>query len=498
MRHDPSASIAHILAATWHQRRNSGGLWGIVAVVGFCAAAPVGLLAWSLVAHPLVLVERLRHGAMLSASIGAIALLASGWAMLIGTVLQQNHPALARLVPGHVARLRTALLVAWAALVLAITAGPGFAMDAPLLCACGAAGGLALLACALRWPLLWLLGIVAPFAMRGVLAVYESQDIDVALVNGWAHQSWLITAVVATAGALMLVAIVRSGGRSHLAAYEAGRAVARAFGMGSRAVAPSVALPAVNGLRAIASRPYDWWMAHVLARGDSAPSTRLQLALGPSLHWVSRVGDIFWTIAFGGVALALFATNTGVELRAAIFAWASFSVLLTLGAMPTQTPARLRKTQREQALLLLLPGAPRGDALSRWLALRLTLQGLLAAGAGLLLSWGLATFAEATSPGALDLALGGIGPLCAVTLLPMLMLLWRRWAWLQPSSSFDNVPPLFAQVALGLLALALHLVTGASYLAVGIGFAAFTGAWCAWRWGRMAREPAAMPVGRLA
>jgi len=488
-----------VLASAWQQRRNArAGFWGIGLVAALCMAAPVVLGVWSLLCDP-VLAGALRRAMGVSACTGAAALVFAGWAMLVGNVLQQNQPALARLVPGHVGRLRGSLLSAWVIAMLAAAAGPGFVIGAPLAWACGMAAALALLTAALRWPLLWLLGIVAPLAVRGVLAWFDSDDIDVALWTAWARHGWLIMAVVATAGAVVLASVVRAGGRDHLAAYEAGRTVARCLGLCGRAPAvTAAALPAVASLRAIASRPYDWWLARILARGDSPVQARLQLGLGPSLHWTSRLGDIFWTIVLGGVALAVFAAWTSVEVRATIIAWASFSALLTLGVSPSQAPSRLRKSQREQALLLLLPGAPRGAALGRWLGWRLTAQSLLATCAGLLLSWALAGHAEATWPGASMAALGGIGPIYATTLLPMLATLWRRWSRLPSASTFDQVPPLFVQGALGVLAFAVHLATGAGYGVIGAAYAVATLAWCARRWQRLADEPAALPVGRLA
>src|ERR1700744_3564514 len=148
-----SFSLARVLAAPWQQRRNAGSLWGFAVVVALCFAAPVVLSIWSLLADPSV-VERLQESARASAWVGVAALLIAGWAMLVGNVLRQNHPTLARPVPGHVARLRGALLAAWTMLVLLAAGVPGFAFDAPLAWACGMAAALAALARALRWPVL--------------------------------------------------------------------------------------------------------------------------------------------------------------------------------------------------------------------------------------------------------------------------------------------------------------------------------------------------------
>src|ERR1700756_2302947 len=145
MNHVESSAIARILASPFQQRINEDSVWGAIVVIVLCLAAPAGLLVWSLVAEA-SLAPELRYRAAVSGAIAAVALLIAAWMMLVGNLLQQNQPAMARLVPGHVARLRTALLVAWALGVLAIAAGPGFVFGDPLAWGCAAAAGLALLA----------------------------------------------------------------------------------------------------------------------------------------------------------------------------------------------------------------------------------------------------------------------------------------------------------------------------------------------------------------
>ncbi|HEY8977069.1 MAG TPA: hypothetical protein VIN75_22830, partial [Burkholderiaceae bacterium] len=225
-----SSSLAHILASTWQQRRNAGGgLRGAAIVVALCFAAPVGLSAWSLFCDP-ASVERVRQGILASTLVGAGALVVAAWAMLVGNVLQQNHPTMARLVPGHVVRLRAALVAAWALLVLAAAAGPGFAFGAPLVWACETGLALAVLTAALRWPVLWAIGLVAPFVAPRLLATHEADQLVEALHATWLREDWLLTAVVLTAGALVMVGVVRSGGSRHRAGYAMSRALARSFG----------------------------------------------------------------------------------------------------------------------------------------------------------------------------------------------------------------------------------------------------------------------------
>jgi len=215
-----SSSLTHILASPWQQRRNAGGgLRGVAIVVALCFAAPVGLAVWSLFCDPARL-ERVRHGIVASSLVGVGALVVVGWAMLVGNVLRQNHPTMARLVPGHVVRLRAALLVAWAVVVLAAAAGPGFAFDAPLVWACETAVSLAVLTAALRWPVLWAIGLIGPFVAPRLLASHEADRVFAALRATWLREDWLLTAVVLTAGALVMVAVVRGGGSSQDCKHE--------------------------------------------------------------------------------------------------------------------------------------------------------------------------------------------------------------------------------------------------------------------------------------
>ena len=158
MQHTDSSSIARILASAWQQQRNGRTprlFWGWVA---FWVLAPLGLLAWLLkpvdvprdvAAYPQA-AQRLLDAHHHTALVGGMTMLGFvfviAWFGLITNVRAQNNVQLARLVPGHVDGLRTALLVAWALAVLAAAAVPGMLLDAPLQWAFGAAAVLAMTA----------------------------------------------------------------------------------------------------------------------------------------------------------------------------------------------------------------------------------------------------------------------------------------------------------------------------------------------------------------
>jgi len=489
-------SVARILAAPWQQRRNAGGLWGVAAVVALSFSASAVLLVLGALAGSAQTAAAMHFGAVLSARIAVAALLAVGWGMLVASVLQQNHPTLARLVPHHVAQLRLALLLAWALASLVAAALPGFAYDAPLAWACGVAAVLALLAACVRWPLLWLGGI-ASFVIGWVSHRFGAAQLWDAASRQWLEHRTLVSGVVALAGASILVGAVRGGGARHIAAFERRQQLRQAeFGQWQG----GAACARFGGLRGLAvyGRAYAWWMARLLARPRSPVMARLMLGLGPSAHWTSRVFQAFWFIVTSTVICGLMSLFVGDDLLVHVLPWLAFSVLTALCTPALQAVPQLRQTQREQALLALLPGVPRGARLNRWLAWQMSATYLLAALCAIALAAGLDAIADAMRPGMSATATGGMTFGVVAALLPQVAWQWRRWARLPAATGTRQSLPVMAPVLLGVAVMALHGATGIAYLGAGIALAAASLAYCAWRWWRMGAEPTAFPVGRLA
>jgi hypothetical protein len=472
MNHAESSAIARILASPFQQRINGDSAWGAIVVIVLCLAAPAGLLVWSLVAEA-SLAPELRYRAAVSGAIAAVALLIAAWMMLVGNLLQQNRPAMARLVPGHVARLRTALLVAWALAVLAIAAGPGFVFGDPLAWACAAAAGLALWAASLRWPVLWVPGFLLVFVVVPTLTWEGPTGTTEFLQAQWRHAPWLLTAIVATAGAAALAALVSEDGRGPQALHDAGRSL---------------------------GRPYAAWLTRQLAHGDASVSSRLLLGLGPAVHWTMRIrhGLVFVAVCGGICAVVVgLAAFLGRDLHG-VLPWLSFSLLTGASTPALQAAAQLYKTRREQALLVLLPGVPRGARLNRWLAWQMSVLFVVSALGGFVLAGALDLLAETLDKGLVQRSGGGdITAAIAVALLPQVVFQWRAWARQRVASAQEFVPSL-APFLLGGAALMLHLWAGVAYLPMGLALMALAIAYCAWRWWRMGSEPTAMPIGRLA
>ena len=500
MQRTDSSSIARILASAWQQQRNArtGQLfWGALA---FWVLMPFGLYAWmevhivvppTVYAYPAAARQLLaaeHHNALVTFTTLVGFYFAIGWFGLVNNLLAQNHPTLARLVPGHVARLRSALLVAWALAILAAAALPGTLLDAPLQWAFGAAAVLPLVAMARRWPVMWLAVVPAPVWLAKWFAGSGSAGSLGALSTIWPRSDWLVMAIVLTAGALALVAVVREEGNGQRIMYEAGRAFGRRFATSPRAGRPS-----------LTSNPYAWWMARLLARRDGSVMSRLLLGLGPKVHWTVRIRD---GALFGAVCGGLFAVILGVvvfffdRVVRDIFPWLAFGLLTGACTPALQAAAQLYGTRREQALLVLLPGVPRGAGLNRWLGWRMSVLFVGSALWGFALTGVLVAFCEAIAPGLLERSDGGMGAAVAAALLPQVAWQWRSWARLRGASRKEFLPSL-TPALLGSAALGLHAWARFGYLAMGLAFAAVAFAWCAWRWHRMGGEPTAFPVGRL-
>ena len=492
-------SLARILAAPWQQRRNASGLRGIALVVALCFAAPVVLLVLGAFDPDPHKAEALRFFAVRGAWVGVSALLVVGWAMLVGSVLVQNHPTLARLVPHHAGQLRLALLVAWALASLAAAALPGFAFDAPLAWACGVGAGLVLLAACLRWPPLWLGSVATPFAVGWMTHRFSAADFGDALWGQWMSHHVLVTGAVVLAGASVLVGVVSGGGARHIAAYEARQRLHKAVFAQQQGGGAGPVCSKYGWLRGLAEygRPYAWWMARLLARPGSPVMARLLVGLGPATHWTSRVFQAFWFMAVSTLLCVLVSLFIGGDMLAYVLPWLAFSVLTGLCTPALQAVMHLKQTQREQALLVLLPGVPRGARLNRWLAWQTSATFVLAALCAILLAWCLNAIADAIRPGVAMIATGGMTFGVAAALLPQVAWQWRHWARLPAATGARQTAPVLAPILLGVAVMALHVATGVGYLAAGVALAVVSLAYCAWRWWRMGAEPTAFPVGRL-
>ena len=508
------ASVGPILAAPWQQRRNLGSPWGIAVVVGLFALAPTAFALWSVVeslqgwrsgnltAAHMQMAGELRNVA-LNAAVWSFSALALGWwAMAVASLLEQNRPAFARLVPHHPARLRAALLVGWALLVAFVTWLVGFRFDEPLACAAAMMVIGALLAASMRWPMMWLLGCVAPVAVNEAMAWPGLQQAVETATRLWQGRPVAIFLSLAVASVLLLMALVQSGGPRHVGSDDARRQRVQRFRMRATGGQP-VAVGTRGLIDTVLTRPYYGWWRYLLSRPASPVFSRLMLGLGPGAHWTASA-----TAVVGGAA-ALFAALGVVEALGLVYAPAkvfapdalgSISTCLVIGLLSPalQVQARLHQSRREQALLVLLPGVARGAALNRRLARRLTAQFLMAwVGALALTALGMTTV-HALRPQSLAPDLLTLCRIIAIGALTTVVFQWRPWARVPAPSTLATILPLMLGGLVAMVAWMFPAQGWMSFAQVATVSIGATFAWCAVRWVHMGREPSALPVCRLA
>ncbi len=500
---DVSAStIRRILAAPWQQRRNNKGVWMIVLIVALCCSVPAALLEWSLFQKSPELAASMRHSAAASGRIAVLALLVAWWATIVANVLEQNHPTLARLVPNHPAQLRVALLAGGAGLVAFACLMMYREVPDPLACAVIAAIALAMLAAAVRWPWLFVLGCVGPYLVAGLAGQPGASDAIEFVLRQWHDQRLAIAAAGATAAGVLLVALIQDGGDRHAANYAARRS--RMLRMQAAARGEQPPRPRRCGpLASLLHSPYHAWLRHVLASPDSSPRVRTMLGLGPGLHWTRDA------IALVVTAVAILCGVALLELVASVFPAVEgfvpvFLSSIAIGTMfglvstPMQVQSRLHQTRREQALLALLPGVPRQATLNRWLAWRLSVQFLLAWAGGLASMLLFSELARHLGRPAVDISYGSARAVMALATLPLVTLQWRRWARLPAPTSLNAGGPALLGLGFATLTFIGRTTHWFTLAEAGITFALVALAWCAMRWRRMGAEPSAFPVGRLA
>ena len=472
---------AQVLAAAWRQQqsRNPRRWTWMLALVVVGSCLPGAVVGWQQ--------AELRTVAVLATLAGLLQLL---WIVQFSSLLQQNHPNAARLVPGHVRVLRESMVGLWlllAALTAALS-GPSLAWG------CLAAMAMVLSALVVRLPILWLPISFGPV----VYALFFKRDAWEKLrdsLSSWDMGSQL--ALLCAGGLLLaglLCLLLQDGGTAHIRSYASAERMRRSIkrGMGGRDAICQTAGP-WRLLAAVVMKPQRLWTRQLLARAQpSARSVmaRAELALGA--HWSGRVGAV---LVCAGIFLLCasfvrfgFGEHDWNRQEASVFAFAIATLSLALNLPLTQL-INFHNSRREQALLMLVPGMPRGAALNRQLGRRQGVQ--------LLAGWTLAmVFLSGLTAGTHLL-----GPVmaCGCAELPGALLLWRDWSRLQAPSSVTQVLPALTTVGAGAAAWCVVLLDPARLAApVIVGLLLLTLLIGAWRWRRLASYPQALPVGRLA
>lgn len=412
---------------------------------------------------------------------GACCLLGA-WPAFIDGLMRQNRANHARLVPGHVRRLREVLLFVWclghALLAVAVVLMGGPVAKAVLY----AAGLFAMLALAMRWPLLW---IVLWFLLSGLRPVA-----DQALAVMPVGSLWLTVAAVVLAIGLPLCLLVGTGSERHRRHGQ--RRVAWESSLkGGLPRGGDLGWP-WDAFSRLARAPFDAALARAVERAGGSVWPRLMLAFGPNGHPSVHA---FWAVvilALGGIVLiVLTALGRFPPESPRVLALAGPAMgLMSLALSATMgLPSNVAATRREQGLVAILPGVPRGRALNQGLAARWLAQFAIGWSIGatlvmLAVSWLL--------PASVPLFAAGL-----LSLWPLAALLVRDLAHARPQA----VTQVFAAIALllpGPAVVGLAALNGVPVLAAGAGVALASAAWLVWRWRVIGRAPNALPTGRLA
>ncbi len=482
------------VTATWQWGANQGPAWRAWAVRGGSA---LGLaLVTAAVLHWLPREAAGPVLAMLTLMLACVL-----FALIQSTLLRLDHPHAARLVPGHVTALRRSAVLSWlavsvpAALVItAWLAWSGHAQRPPLpVVLAFTAALLAFVAAALRWwglwVLLWLAPLVtAPPGLRGPLHAGL-----VAVWSAWLQHPWVGCAGVLLVTGAGVAALFGRGDSAHLQAYARREQLRRIAEAGLGGQKPP--LEAYGGWLAVLTRPWrrlaDAWLARCLARArPDVPSVmaRLEIVLHGQQHWLRQAAVIvplLVLVAASLVVVVLLARGEPRQMLEGAKVGLSIGMAsLAVGALAS-LPGALWVSRREQALLVLLPGVPRGAALNRALAWR---QARHMAGL-----WTLGTLPL------LAVAVMTDSPyLVALALVPLAMapLLWRDASRACPPNGRSGALPYLACLTLGLASMALLRELPAAWWPWSTGLLVFALATGVWRWRRLAVWPAALPAGR--
>ncbi|RZT97681.1 hypothetical protein [Rivibacter subsaxonicus] len=484
----PLVPWRQMLLAPWWQTVNQGSRWTLWITLAFLAAVPVILV---------LLIPPLRWWQ--APPLLGVLLLAAAWWMLASSLLQQNHPNAARLVPGHLRRLRLLFLLSWAvvALVAGLLLGALLGHVAPCIIATAAVA--LFFAWAVAWPLHAWLAWGAWFLVVPITPLRAAVPTVAALLALPPLQLLMLGAAVAAVGWCSAHCLLGHGESWHLKRYAASQ---RIHSLQQWGAAEVQVLPKTRFWSAI-NRGFNWgyhlWLARLLARLDSSSRARLAMVFGPSLHWSTLAGNLLMLgMLLPGLLMLLVPLPQG-ELDQAAREGASG---MTGGALLGWTGyfvglrSTLYTTRREQALLVLAPGLPRRAELNRWLVRHLALHHL-ASGALII---GVAAIAMAWLFGGRvpGIAWAIIGAFVALALPAGLVIIVSDWSRLRRPGPLAGMGLMLPAIVLwvGIVLLVARLDVPAE-LFVGVGLVLLVLA-LAWARSRMERLPQMLPAARRA
>jgi hypothetical protein len=406
------------------------------------------------------------------------------WGAMRVSLDTQLSPATIQLVPGLRRAALVVTLVSW-----------------PVL-----AGALALETCIFGVPFPWALA-----ALLAILAVTVARrpilrrTSSVLLFSVWAPMygyrlslpdgpnamgmAWMAVLLSLAIGAMIIKAELGKGAETYTVLR--GRLVQVALRH------PYDAQPAITGWDGVLKRPkiFRWWFGDVLR--TRSPELRMIHGMGTAFHWSQAVGGVILqsgiTVALTFILSQFVRGDTGSAgsletiVNFSAIGASIFAVLMGDGRLRT-----LSLRRKEQALLLLLPSAPTGRDLNRWLIQVLVFQHALAITVGI---WIVAVLAFALQQ-PLESTLKVAAAPTAMSLL-FTPLFVRDYARMTPSWPLKYVALSLVAMFVGQFAAAL-LGGSIDPLVLILIALVLSGVIAAWRYARLADAPTAFPVGRLA
>jgi hypothetical protein len=213
--------------------------------------------------------------------------------------------------------------------------------------------------------------------------------------------------------------------------------------------------------------------------------------MGPNGHWT--VVAVSTVLAFLIVLLFVFAGSLFPQWKGlseeGLWLLVAFPTLIS----PLVFTSAMWQTRREQAVLLLLPGAPRRASINGWLSMRFAMQHLgnaLVVGVTLLV---LEALGVLSGRSATDREIA----LCVLVLSPLVPIAYWR-DWLRMQAPWGHLTLRDGVIVCAIVGLALTRVAWerAPWWVLGALSATLSIPLALWRWRAIGREPAAWPVGR--
>ena len=470
--------------AAWQGLRNQTHslLWALA--LALILLVPGGL--W------MTLGEQFGKGAL--ASIAAMVLIGI-YVAVIQSLLRQNHPHLARLVPDHVHALQRSALLIWLVGAVLSAAISLWQFGNPLSASLPVLLLMLTTAWALRHPLLWAFMWV-PFPFIGWLSKIPalSQAWQALWVQAQTHP-WLALMLLLAAGGMLLIQLFGHGDEAHQRRFrrqQTWRAAAKA----QKPV--TLNWPAgsfFDRLQRLARLGY----TEALRRASASPArgpvrhSRALLVLGPQSHWATHLAQLALMICIFAL-IALFAqvfevrhSSTGHEVGS--YTGFIFGTVAYVMSVVQGMRVALYNTRHEQALLSLVPGMARGRVLNRAIAARLMLQ--------FLLLWSLVSLVQFLLVGSALLTHRQLLS-AAMASLPMGVWLWSDWSRAKALQGGQLAMLYLLPALLSILLLALLSAGWIEMLPLTLLELALLAPVALWRWRLALGAPSAFPAGRLA